>query len=137
VNVSADTVLDPAFVTEVAGALAATGVLPSLLTLELTEGVVVSDPELAAVRMGELRELGVQLSVDDFGTGYSSLTYLKGLPVDEVKIAKGFVDGWCTTLGPSRRARRRRHRAHPWSESRGRRGRARAPARSPAWTGSR
>jgi EAL domain-containing protein (putative c-di-GMP-specific phosphodiesterase class I) len=43
--------------------------------------------------MGELRDLGVQLSVDDFGTGYSSLTYLKGLPVDEVKIAKGFVDG--------------------------------------------
>jgi EAL domain-containing protein (putative c-di-GMP-specific phosphodiesterase class I) len=93
VNVSADTVLDPAFVTEVAGVLAATGVLPSLLTLELTEGVVVSDPDLAAVRMGELRELGVQLSVDDFGTGYSSLTYLKGLPVDEVKIAKPFVDG--------------------------------------------
>jgi len=93
VNVSADTVLDPAFVTEVAGVLAATGVLPSLLTLELTEGVVVSDPRLAAVRMGELRDLGVQLSVDDFGTGYSSLTYLKGLPVDEVKIAKAFIDG--------------------------------------------
>ena len=93
VNVSADTVLDPSFVTEVAGTLAATGVLPSLLTLELTEGVVVSDPDLAVVRMSELRELGVQLSVDDFGTGYSSLTYLKGLPVDEVKIAKGFVDG--------------------------------------------
>jgi diguanylate cyclase (GGDEF)-like protein len=93
VNVSADTVLDPAFVTEVAGVLASIGVLPSLLTLELTEGIVVSDPRLAAVRMGELRELGVQLSVDDFGTGYSSLTYLKGLPVDEVKIAKAFIDG--------------------------------------------
>jgi diguanylate cyclase (GGDEF)-like protein len=102
VNVSADTVLDPAFVTEVAGVLAATGVLPSLLTLELTEGVVVSDPELAAVRMGELRDLGVQLSVDDFGTGYSSLTYLKGLPVDEVKIAKGFIDG--LTHDPADRA---------------------------------
>jgi EAL domain-containing protein (putative c-di-GMP-specific phosphodiesterase class I) len=102
VNVSADTVLDPAFVTEVAGALAATGVLPSLLTLELTEGVVVSDPDLAAVRMSELRELGVHLSVDDFGTGYSSLTYLKGLPVDEVKIAKAFVDG--VTHDPADRA---------------------------------
>jgi diguanylate cyclase (GGDEF)-like protein len=93
VNVSADTVLDPAFITEVAGVLATTGVLPSLLTLELTEGVLVSDPGLATVRMSELRELGVRLSMDDFGTGYSSLTYLKGLPVDEVKIAKGFVDG--------------------------------------------
>ncbi len=93
VNVSADTVLDPAFVTEVAEELAASGVPAELLTLELTEGVVVSDPQLAAVRMGELRALGVKISVDDFGTGYSSLTYLKGLPVDEVKIDKGFVDG--------------------------------------------
>ena len=93
VNVSADTVLDPAFVTEVAAILTSVGVAPDLLTLELTEGVVVSDPQLAAIRMGELRELGVKLSVDDFGTGYSSLTYLKGLPVDEVKIDKGFVDG--------------------------------------------
>jgi diguanylate cyclase (GGDEF)-like protein len=93
VNVSADTVLDAGFVAEVAEVLRTTGVEPALLTLELTEGVVVSDPELAAVRLGELRELGVKISVDDFGTGYSSLTYLKGLPVDEVKIDKGFVDG--------------------------------------------
>jgi diguanylate cyclase (GGDEF)-like protein len=96
VNVSADTVLDPAFVTEVAAAVDFAGIAPDLLTLELTEGVVVSDPQLAVVRMGELRALGVKLSVDDFGTGYSSLTYLKGLPVDEVKIDKGFVDGLAT-----------------------------------------
>lgn len=93
VNVSADTVLDPCFVTEIAAILRSVGVPAELLTLELTEGVVVSDPQLAAVRMGELRDLGLKLSVDDFGTGYSSLTYLKGLPVDEVKIDKGFVDG--------------------------------------------
>jgi diguanylate cyclase (GGDEF)-like protein len=93
VNVSADTVLDPAFVTEVSSLLAGASLDPTLLTLELTEGVVVSDPDLAATRMTELRGLGVRLSVDDFGTGYSSLTYLKGLPVDEVKIDKGFVRG--------------------------------------------
>jgi EAL domain-containing protein (putative c-di-GMP-specific phosphodiesterase class I) len=93
VNVSADTVLNPAFVTEVGQLLASVGVSPSLLTLELTEGVVVADPALAAERMGELRALGVKISVDDFGTGYSSLTYLKGLPVDEVKIDKGFIAG--------------------------------------------
>jgi len=93
VNVSAVTVLDPAFVTEVAAILASVGIAAELLTLELTEGVVVHDPELAVVRMEELRSLGVKLSVDDFGTGYSSLTYLKGLPVDEVKIDKGFIDG--------------------------------------------
>ena len=93
VNVSADTVLDPIFVTEVARQMSDAGLAPGLLTLELTEGVVVADPALAAERMGELRSLGVKISVDDFGTGYSSLTYLKGLPVDEVKIDKGFVDG--------------------------------------------
>ena len=93
VNVSADTLQDARFVTEVAAVLSEVGVAPELLTLELTEDVVVDDPQLAAERMLELRALGVRLSVDDFGTGYSSLTYLKGLPIDEVKIDKGFVVG--------------------------------------------
>jgi diguanylate cyclase (GGDEF)-like protein len=93
VNVSAETILDPSFVTEVAAVLTSVNIAPDLLTLELTEGVVVNDPGLASVRLGELRALGVKISVDDFGTGYSSLTYLKGLPVDEVKIDKAFVDG--------------------------------------------
>ncbi len=92
VNVSADTVLDGDFVTEVAALLTTTGVPAELLTLELTEGIAVGDPGLAIERMRELRTLGVKLSVDDFGTGYSSLTYLKSLPVDEVKIDKGFID---------------------------------------------
>ncbi|MDT7550373.1 MAG: hypothetical protein QOE84_2767, partial [Actinomycetota bacterium] len=72
VNVSADTVLDPAFVTEVARILSEAGSAPELLTLELTEGVVVADPALAAERLAELRAIGVKISVDDFGTGYSS-----------------------------------------------------------------
>jgi diguanylate cyclase (GGDEF)-like protein len=93
VNVSAETVLDPSFVTEVATVLTAVGLPPTLLTLELTEGVVMRDPVLAVERLSELRALGVRIAVDDFGTGYSSLTYLKGLPVDEVKIDKGFVAG--------------------------------------------
>jgi diguanylate cyclase (GGDEF)-like protein len=92
VNVSADSVLDPAFVTEIAAILTSINISPDLLTLELTEGVVVDDPALAAERMKEIRALGVKISGDDFGTGYSSLTYLKGLPVDEVKVDKGFVD---------------------------------------------
>ena len=92
VNVSAETLLDHTFATEVAALLTASNIAADLLTLELTEGVVVNDPALAAQRMHDLQRLGVKLSVDDFGTGYSSLTYLKGLPVDEVKIDKGFVD---------------------------------------------
>ncbi len=91
VNVSAETVLDADFVGQLSEILAETQTEPALLTLELTEGVVVDDAALAAVRMNQLRQLGVRISVDDFGTGYSSLTYLKGLPVDEVKIDKGFV----------------------------------------------
>ena len=70
VNVSASSVLDPEFVTEVVELLRATGVRPDLLTLELTEGVVMSDPDLAMIRMAALRALGIRLSVDDFGTGY-------------------------------------------------------------------
>ncbi len=101
VNISADTVLDPAFVTQVSSALTATGLAAGLLTLELTESVLM-EPRLAAERMGELRRLGVRLSVDDFGTGYSSLTYLRGLPVDEVKVDKSFVES--VTSDPADRA---------------------------------
>jgi diguanylate cyclase (GGDEF)-like protein len=91
VNVDADTVLDPSFITDVAAAVTQAGLAPELLTLELTESVLVEDAAVAVERMAELRTLGVRISVDDFGTGYSSLTYLKGLPVDEVKIDKGFI----------------------------------------------
>ena len=85
-----------------------------LLTLELTESVLLRDPLLAAERMAELRALGLQLAVDDFGTGYSSLTYLRGLPVDEVKIDKGFVDGLASDSGGPRRGQGGgRHRPHP------------------------
>jgi EAL domain-containing protein (putative c-di-GMP-specific phosphodiesterase class I) len=103
VNVSADTLLDPSFVTDVAKLLADVDVPARLLTLELTESVLLQDPRLAAERMSELRSLGLALAVDDFGTGYSSLTYLRGLPVDEVKIDKGFVDGVARTaqIAPS------------------------------------
>jgi len=76
----------------VAAALERAGVDADLLCLEITESGVIADPRRTVETLSRLRATGVHLSVDDFGTGYSSLTYLKGLPVDEVKIDKGFVD---------------------------------------------
>jgi diguanylate cyclase (GGDEF)-like protein len=75
----------------VAAQLARHGLPGDVLTLEITESALVTQPERAAALLRELREQGVQLSLDDFGTGYSSMEILKTLPFDEVKIDKGFV----------------------------------------------
>jgi diguanylate cyclase (GGDEF)-like protein len=71
--------------------LAEHGVPARLLRLELTENVVLSDPEETLPKLLRLREMGVGLSLDDFGTGYSSMTHLRRLPVDELKVDRGFV----------------------------------------------
>ena len=71
--------------------LEAHGLPPRMLTLEITESALVSQPARAATMLGELRNAGVQLALDDFGTGYSSMEILKALPFDEMKIDKGFV----------------------------------------------
>ncbi|AIY42259.1 diguanylate cyclase/phosphodiesterase (GGDEF & EAL domains) with PAS/PAC sensor [Collimonas arenae] len=64
---------------------------PKYLELELTESVLMQDPETIALAMRELKEIGVRLSLDDFGTGYSSLSYLKQFPIDVVKIDQSFI----------------------------------------------
>ncbi|RJK93429.1 putative bifunctional diguanylate cyclase/phosphodiesterase [Vallicoccus soli] len=91
VNISVRSLLDPGFVEEVGHALAASGVPAERLTLEITESSVMSDPERAVPVLERLRDMGVRLSVDDFGIGHSSLTYLRRLPVTEVKIDRSFV----------------------------------------------
>jgi diguanylate cyclase (GGDEF)-like protein len=93
VNLSARGLLAAGLVEDVAGLLSAAGLPAQALTLEITEGQVMVDPERSLEVLGQLRDLGVHLSVDDFGTGYSSLGYLRELPVDEVKIDKAFVSG--------------------------------------------
>jgi diguanylate cyclase (GGDEF)-like protein len=93
VNLSPRGLLDVNLPAEVAALLAELDSSPSLLTLELTESSMMTDPAGTAVLMQELHEMGVRLSIDDFGTGYSSLSSLRKLPLDEIKIDKSFVMG--------------------------------------------
>ena len=78
---------------EVASLIQARRLEPASLHLEVTESLVMADPERAVEVLRKLRELGVSVALDDFGTGYSSLGYLKNLPVDELKLDRSFVAG--------------------------------------------
>jgi diguanylate cyclase (GGDEF)-like protein/PAS domain S-box-containing protein len=91
VNIAMRDLLDPHFPDQIGTLLREANVEPSWLRLEITEGVIMTEPERAIETLGRLRKLGVRLAVDDFGTGYSSLAYLHRLPVDEIKIDKSFV----------------------------------------------
>ena len=93
VNVSPLQLRRPDFAGEVAGVLAATGLDGTRLCLELTESVVLRDPQAAVRTFTALRALGVRIALDDFGTGYSSLALLRDLPVDLLKIDRSFVSG--------------------------------------------
>jgi len=93
VNISARSLLDPRFPAHVQELLDDHGVAPHLLSLELTETAVMTDHDLALTVLQDLDSMGVSLSIDDFGTGYSSMSYLKTLPVKELKIDRSFVMG--------------------------------------------
>ena len=91
VNVSARQFQHPDFVTKVEDTLNHVGLPASYLMIELTESVVVESFADTKIKMHELIELGVKISMDDFGTGYSSLSYLSELPFHELKIDQSFV----------------------------------------------
>jgi EAL domain-containing protein (putative c-di-GMP-specific phosphodiesterase class I) len=77
-----------------------TGLSPSRLELEITEGVLIGDFNRAVSILRRLKNLGVRIAMDDFGTGYSSLSYLQSFPFDKIKIDKSFI----ANLGHSQQA---------------------------------
>ncbi len=83
---------------QIAETLARTGLSPDRLEIEVTEGVLIDDPDRALRLLSEIKRLGVRISLDDFGTGYSSLNYLQRFPFDKIKIDRSFI----TNLGESR-----------------------------------
>ena len=91
VNLSPLQVRDRTIVDLVRSALEESGVAPSRLMLEITEGVLIDNPEEMVKRIEDLHDLGVRVALDDFGSGYSNLSYLQRFPLDKLKIDRSFV----------------------------------------------
>lgn len=97
VNLSPVQVRDRGLVELVASVMRESGIAPTRVMLEVTEGVLIDNPEEAKERLEQLRALGIKIALDDFGSGFSSLSYLRRFPIDKLKIDKEFV----TPLGNS------------------------------------
>ncbi|MCW2697304.1 MAG: histidine kinase [Modestobacter sp.] len=93
VNVSARQLLDPDFVDLLERTFRDSGLSAELLTLEITEGVLIDSVNGAADRLEQIAATGVRLALDDFGTGYSSLSYLRRFPIETIKVDRSFTAG--------------------------------------------
>ncbi|MDP1583124.1 MAG: EAL domain-containing protein [Bradyrhizobium sp.] len=91
VNISAVQFRSPGLMQVIVGALAASGLHPTRLEIEITETVLLHNREATLAVLHQLRSLGIRIAMDDFGTGYSSLTYLQCFPFDKIKIDRSFV----------------------------------------------
>ena len=91
VNVSARQLIDPHFEDMVSDTLAATGLEPEALVLEVTESSVIQNAEVTIPKLDRVAETGVRVTLDDFGEGYSSLSHIRRLPISGLKIARPFV----------------------------------------------
>ena len=135
VNVSARQFQQPDFHKRVAEVLRKHGIDPSLIEIELTEGLVMEDTESAQRELAQLKKIGLRISIDDFGTGYSCLSYLRRFPIDVLKIDRSFVQeigeqpGW-------RKHHRRHHLAgqEPPAGNRRRGRRDARPSSTTCWT---
>jgi diguanylate cyclase (GGDEF)-like protein/PAS domain S-box-containing protein len=93
VNLSPRQFHDDELPADITRTLRETGMQPEALELEVTEGIVVGNPERAVATLQAIKRMGVKLAVDDFGTGYSSLAQIKRFPIDTLKLDRSFVSG--------------------------------------------
>ncbi|MEJ6004626.1 EAL domain-containing protein [Paucibacter sp. AS339] len=112
VNLSTRDLMDIDLPAKIAALLAEHQAPTEALCLEITESAIMDDPQRALDTLNELHAMGFKLSIDDFGTGYSSLAYLKGLPVDELKIDKSFVLAMESDVGDAKIVRSTIELAH-------------------------
>ncbi|WP_461210673.1 EAL domain-containing protein [Desulfocurvus sp. DL9XJH121] len=91
VNLSTKQFIQPTLVSQIREFLERTGITPANICLEIGETVLMNHSSLASDMLGQLKTLGISLSMDDFGTGYSSLSYLRQFPIDALKIDRSFI----------------------------------------------
>ena len=92
INISAIQYKQPDFIEKLLQILEKYDISPYEIELEITESILIDDFTEITERLAILRDIGIKISLDDFGTGFSSLSYLKGLPIDTLKIDKSFID---------------------------------------------
>jgi diguanylate cyclase (GGDEF)-like protein len=92
INISMPQFRDPNFIDSVKSTIANNQITPDRIELEITESVVMDEPQIVVEALQELKSYGVKVAIDDFGTGFSSMSYLQKLPLDRLKVDRGFVN---------------------------------------------